>query len=257
MGSERTTVSFDRTVGELVAEDYARAAVFAEFGIDFCCGGDRSVARACAEAGVQPEAVGQALAALGRSDPQRPDPRGWSLGRLTDHIVTTHHANVRRMIPHLRQWTATISRVHGQRHPELHEVERLASDLADDLEKHMLDEESRLFPLISRLDEPAGGDAAQRARPGALIETLEDDHAHAGALARRLREVTDHYVTPSDACSTYTATFALLKEFEEDLHRHVHLENNILFPRARARWARGAAAVSSAPAHDRTGARSG
>jgi len=240
MTSEPEGVSLERTVGEVVAEDFARAAVFAEFGIDFCCGGDRPLAQACAEAGVAPDALRKALAAVGPADPSRPDPRGWSLGRLANHIEQVHHAYVRRTLPRLRQWTAKISEVHGRRHPELLEIERLVGQLGEELHAHMSDEETRLFPQVATLDARAesGGSDPAAAGAGVLVEALEDDHERAGDLTRRIRTLANDFVPPADACSTYAATYTLLQEFEADLHRHVHLENNILFPQARARQGR-------------------
>ncbi|MEZ4585402.1 MAG: iron-sulfur cluster repair di-iron protein [Gemmatimonadales bacterium] len=234
MEHERTPRPLSRTVGELVAEDYARASVFAQYGIDFCCGGDRLLARACEEAGVPPESVLQALTELGRSASSHPGPRLWTLARLVAHIEQEHHGYVRRTLPRLRQWTETIARVHGPRHPELAEIEQLVKELEGELESHMRDEETRLFPQIAVREDP--GEREAGTIPGALVEALEDDHEHAGELARRIRRLANDFVPPVDACATYTATYALLEEFETDLHRHVHLENNILFPRARARF---------------------
>lgn len=221
----------DRTVGELVAEDYARAAVFTELGIDFCCGGGRSVARACASAGVAPERLVDALTAIdARRDERRAsDPRTWPLGRLVEHIVDEHHTYVRRTLPVLDAWTEKVARVHGARHPELVEVRGLFDELSGELRRHLDDEEQVLFPRVAAIGTPErGGEPV--AEP--VMKALEDDHEHAGAAMRRIRELTNGFTPPADACTTYRATFALLEEFEQDLHRHVHLENNVLFPRA-------------------------
>lgn len=236
MTNERGTGYLGRPVGELVAEDYARAVVFAEAGIDFCCRGGRTVAEACEATGVSPEVLVGALEALDASaaDPSGPDPRSWTLGRLVDHIEEVHHAYVRRTLPVLGQWTDKVARVHGRGHPELLEVRTLVGELTTELVRHMKDEEEELFPLVASLEAGARDDAAGLPVPESVVEALEDDHEHAGSLTRRIRELTDGYSPPQDACTTYSATFALLKEFEEDLHRHVHLENNVLFPRARA-----------------------
>lgn len=250
MTSERGAEYLDRTVGELVAEDYTRAAAFAEAGIDFCCGGERTVAEACRETGTSPDRLVDALEALEDSgaDPSGPDPRSWTLGRLVGHIEDVHHAYVRRTLPVLGEWTDKIARVHGRAHPELLEVRSLVGELAPELVRHMKDEEEELFPLVASLEAGGRDDAAGLPVPESVVEALEDDHEHAGSLTRRIRELTDGYAPPPDACTTYSATFALLKEFEEDLHRHVHLENNVLFPRARALNARRGGA-----AHRETG----
>jgi len=231
----------DRTVGELVAEDYTRGAAFTRVGIDFCCGGGRTVAEACREAGVSSEErVGllDALDALDASgaEPASADARSWSLGQLVRHIEERHHAYLRRTLPVLDAWTDKIARVHGKTHPELVEVRTLVGDLGGELVRHMREEEDEIFPLIASLDAPADDDAVGLPVPvpDSVVEALEDDHEHAGALTRRIRELTDGFSPPPGACATYSATFALLEEFEVDLHRHVHLENNVLFPRARA-----------------------
>lgn len=221
----------DRTVGELVAEDYARAAVFTELGIDFCCGGGRTAARACAAAGVAPERLVDALSSVEarRDDRRGSDPRTWPLHRLVDHIVDEHHAYVRRTLPVLDAWTEKVARVHGGRHPELLEVRGLFDALSGEMTRHLDDEERVLFPGVAAIGTAADG-AEGVFDP--VVKALEDDHDHAGATMRRIRELTNGFTPPADACTTYRAAFALLEEFERDLHRHVHLENNVLFPRA-------------------------
>lgn len=235
MGSDTGRSFLDRTVGELVSEDYARAATFTELGIDFCCGGGRTLAEACEAAGVAPA---RAVRALGQAttpsrDPAA-DPRMWSLERLAGHIEKVHHAYVRRTLPVLGRWTDRVAQVHGTAHPELLEVRALVAELAEELERHMTEEETALFPQVARLEDPAefGGRGPDAGEDGLAL--LEDEHEHAGALTRRIRALTRDYLPPSDACATYAATLHLLREFEADLHRHVHLENNVLFPRARA-----------------------
>ncbi len=236
MNAERRSTYLERTVGELVAEDYGRAAVFTGLGIDFCCGGRRSAGDACAAAGVDPERLTAALESLdAREGPARgPEPRTWPLRRLVGHIQDEHHAYVRRTLPVLDAWTEKLAGVHGARHPELLEVRSLFEELADELPRHLDAEESALFPRLASLETAGGDDDTVGAIPESILEVLEDDHDHAGAIVRRMREITDGFSPPHGACATYRATFHLLNEFEEDLHRHVHLENNVLFPRARA-----------------------
>ncbi|MDT8340671.1 MAG: iron-sulfur cluster repair di-iron protein [Longimicrobiales bacterium] len=240
MEPARETGYLHRPVGELVAEDYTRAAVFAEAGIDFCCGGGRTVAQACEAKGISPDRVVDALEARDASSAEAsgPDVRTWSLGQLVDHIETEHHGYLRRTLPVLGTWTDKIARVHGGRHPELVEVRALVAELASELDRHMEDEEEKVFPLVTALEAPADDGAGCLPVPEALVEALEDDHDHAGSLMRRIRDLTDGFSPPPDACATYTASFVLLREFEADLHRHVHLENNVLFPRARSLNAR-------------------
>jgi regulator of cell morphogenesis and NO signaling len=235
----------ERGVGELVADDYGLAAVFSRFGIDFCCGGGRSVGEASARAGVPYETLERALLAVGRDTegPSADDVRTWDLHRLTDHIERVHHEYVRERLPVLRQWTTKVARVHGGRHTELVEVRDAVDALGSELEPHMRAEEEILFPRIAIL--AADPTAAPVEATGEAIEAMEDDHERAGALMKRLRELTSDFRPPADACATYRAAFALLEEFEADLHRHVHLENNILFPRATALEAERAARASA------------
>ena len=230
----------ERSVGEVVAEDYARAAVFKRFGIDFCCGGNRSVGDACAAVGVE---VADLESELGRGVAESrggggpfEDPRSWELDFLASYIAQVHHAYVRETLPVLVEFSTKIARVHGASRPELHEILALVKELAKELERHTDEEEEVLFPRIAALvaerkaAETGGTTGVTRVQDS--IGHLEHDHDHAGELLRRIRRLSDDFTPPEMACSTYRATYAKLEEFEEDLHRHVHLENNILFPRA-------------------------
>jgi regulator of cell morphogenesis and NO signaling len=222
----------DRRVGELVAEDYSRAAVFQRFGIDFCCGGGRTLRTACERAGVEYEEVSREMTeAMNRATATDPsaDARSWPLVELIEHIVTEHHAYVRNTIPVLQQFTSKVAHVHGERHNELHEIRVLVEALGRELERHMEEEETGLFPQIANLASRTGA-----VELPAVLVPLEDDHDRAGALMARIRELSQGFAPPADACTTYRAAFVKLREFEADLHRHVHLENNILFPRARS-----------------------
>lgn len=241
METARGANYLSRTVGELVAENYARAATLSEARIDFCCGGARTLAAACHEAGASTDAVVDALAALDESaaGSTTPDLRAWSLDRVVKHIEEVHHAYLRRTLPVLGGWTDKIAHVHGRAHPELLEVRTILGELARELTGHMKHEEEVVFPLLIALDAAVTQDVASpRPAPESLVHELEDEHEQAGALIRRIRALTDGFSPPPDACSTYSAALALLEELETDLHRHVHLENNVLFPRARAAYAR-------------------
>lgn len=220
----------ERTIGEVVAEDYARAAVFKRLGIDFCCGGDRTVGEACEQAGVRLDLLQEALAGADRKARGWPDPRGWDPSFLARYIVEVHHRYVRETLPVLVQLAQKVARVHGDRRPELHRIRDLVEELAAEMDLHMTDEEKNVFPRITALavaqKDGAPADGSELRGP---ITTLENDHDHAGGLMRQLRELSDGYSPPAMACATYRATYAKLSEFEEDLHRHVHLENNVLF----------------------------
>lgn len=224
-----------RTVGDIVAEDYRRGAVFKRFGIDFCCGGGKSLADACRKTGADLATVEQALLA---ADDRGHDPlarvTAWEPGFLADYIVNEHHAYVRESLPVLRAFTHKVARVHGGAHPELIHIAVLVEELAQEMEAHMAEEENVVFPHIKSLFTPsdASGSAGRSLRE--LVEEMESEHDHAGALMREIRRLSADYTPPDGACNTYRASFAKLEEFEDDLHRHVHLENNVLFPKARA-----------------------
>lgn len=210
----------DRTVGEVVAEDFRRGITFKQFGIDFCCGGGKTVGEACQQKGVSVDALRAALE-TGVSDSATRVPAraaSWSPAFLADYIVNEHHSYVRDRIPVLKAFTKRVAAVHGHHYTELAEIRDTFHALADELEQHMAHEEEGLFPLIGQEG------LAER------IEQLEGDHEVAGSAMKRIRELSNEYTPPESACNTFRAAYAGLKDFEEDLHAHVHLENNILFP---------------------------
>jgi len=230
-----------RSVGEVVSEDYRRAAIFKRHGIDFCCGGGRTVQVACELAGATYDDVERELQAVrGASEPAaHPDPRGWDVGFLADYVVNVHHRYVRETLPVLRQFSEKVARVHGEQRTELVEIHSLVEKLTEELSEHMAHEETLLFPYIKKLA-AAGRNPGAHPRParptledrGDVLRAMEEDHDQAGELMRQIRHLSDDFTPPEGACRTYCATFATLEEFEEDLHRHVHLENNLLFPAA-------------------------
>ncbi len=219
----------------MVAEDYARAAVFKRLGIDFCCGGSRTVGAACEQAGVQVENLEEALAGADRKARDWPDPRGWDAAFLANYIVEVHHRYVRETLPVLVQFAHKVARVHGDRQPELHRIRDLVEELAVEMDLHMADEEQNVFPRIAALvASQKDGNSASGGELHDPIAALEHDHDHAGDLMRQLRELSDGYAPPVMACATYRATYAKLSELEDDLHRHVHLENDVLLPQVLA-----------------------
>jgi regulator of cell morphogenesis and NO signaling len=223
------------TIGDIVAADFRTAAVFERFGIDFCCGGRRSVAEACRSVAADPGEVIAALSTLPQ-DLAEDDTSRWPVNRLIDHIVATHHGYVRRALPAISRHLAKLHEVHGERHPELSRVADVWREAAAELTQHMMKEEQVLFPYIRVLA------ARDPRRPGVLscpfgtvenpIRMMEREHQDAGDALRVIRTLTDDYTPPADGCTTYRVCMAELAAFEQDLHRHVHLENNVLFPRA-------------------------
>jgi regulator of cell morphogenesis and NO signaling len=217
-------------VGQLVAEIPERARVFEEFDIDYCCGGKRTLGEACSRRGIDPEIVLKKLDLVDAGiHASQVDWRTKPLPELCDHIVATHHQYLRRELPRLQTLLAKIARVHGERHPELIRVVNVFEPFQQELDQHMDKEEQVLFPLVKRL--------AMSAIPGnrsmlAPIRVMESEHDQAGAALEEIRRLTNGYQLPPDACTTYRVAFDGLRRLEEDMHLHVHLENNILFRRA-------------------------
>lgn len=227
-----------RTVGDVVADDYRLGTVFKRFGIDFCCGGGQTVADACRKRGIAMDELERALNESRPTSQHRDDAREWGLDFLVDYIVNVHHAYVRQQLPALIQFSEKVARVHGDGNPELRKVAEHVRNLAAEMLVHLEGEETMLFPYVKQLVNaqlqgirPATPSFTSAEIP---IMDMEDEHETAGALMHSIRELTSDFTPPDHACNTYRALFATLEEFEEDLHRHVHLENNILFPRALA-----------------------
>ena len=232
-------VNDQMTVGQIVANDYRTAEVFEKYRIDFCCQGGTTLDAACQKKNVDISSLASELkkAMEGPEVPSvdipalRPD-------QLCDYIEKTHHTYVTASLPQLEQYLEKVTRVHGERHPELHEIYRLYQEVAHELVLHMKKEEVILFPYVRDM-------VAQQTRGGDFmpphfgtvknpIQIMEQEHEFAGEHFHRIAELSGNYAPPADACTTYRVAFAKLEEFERDLHRHVHLENNILFPKAKA-----------------------
>jgi len=229
--------SSERTVGEMVVENPATARVFEKYGIDYCCGGKHSLDDACRESGVAPTVLLDELrqAAL---KPQ-PDERDWQNEPLLDliaHIVSRHHAYLKSELSRIAELFAKVVRAHSQREPVLVEVSEIFGILKEELDAHLMKEEMILFPTIGKLE--AGGSSGAPCSIEHPIARMEYEHESAGRALAQMRHLTRDYYIPDEACNTYRALFATLVELESDLHEHIHLENNILFPRAAALQAR-------------------
>ncbi len=219
-------------VGDLAAADARIAAVFDRFGIDFCCGGRRPLAEACRRSRVDPAAVVQAIEALTPVGADN-DVSRWPIDRLIDHIVDTHHAYVRAALPAIAHHLDKIAKAHAARHPELARVVAVFAELGSDLEQHLVKEERILFPYIRDL--AAGADLCGRTpSPFGTVENpirmMEREHREAADRLEEIKDLTRDFAIPEDGCPTYGLCMAELEVFEADLHRHVHLENNVLFP---------------------------
>ncbi len=221
----------DISIGEIVALDYRAAAVFKEAGIDFCCGGKKSIDETCSEKGINKANLIEKLDKL-ESTPNTTTHNfiEWEPGFLCDYIMNTHHKFVLKSLPELVQYTRKLSTVHGDRHPELTEVAELFSEINRELLQHLKNEEEVLFPAIREAFKSGSREAKNTIV--SEISRLSDEHEFAGGAMDKISVITGNYKVPADGCNTYLVTFKLLEQFEDDLHTHVHLENNILFPKA-------------------------
>ena len=227
-----------RAVGDVVAEDYRRADVFERYGIDFCCGGDRTVKEACEAAGIACDDMLVALAAAEEDElrPNHADVRSWEPDFLASYIVNVHHRYVREHGPILRELVQTVACVHGDANPETVQIADLVEELTQELEEHAGKEERELFPHVEALCAASRGEApVPREAAGAAesTEVLEHEHDRAGLLMHEIRRLSGDFQVPEDGCNTFHVAYAKLAQFEADLHRHVHLENNVLFPAAK------------------------
>lgn len=227
----------DETLGQLAAKDLRKAQVFKKYGLDFCCGGKKTVKEACAEKGLDVTKVEQELEQADKMPASRPLPYSdWSLDFLADYIVNTHHSYVRKNLPDIRTYAEKVKRVHGSRHPELLRIHELVEEVYAEMHAHMIKEEKVLFPYIKQL--VAAKNDTQPLHTVAFgtvqnpINMMEMEHELVGKNLAEIRELTNNYVLPEDACASYSLLYRMLDEFEDDLHLHIHLENNILFPKA-------------------------
>lgn len=223
------------TVGDIVAADFRTASVFEQFGIDFCCGGRRTLAEASRMAGANPDAVVRALDALPPPGDREEDVTRWPPERLIDYIVSTHHSYMRSALPAIARDLAALVEVHGARHPELSRVAAYFDQMRSDLDQHLLKEEQVLFPYVrelARWERTTGCSGSPFGTVENPIRMMEREHRDAAEALRLIRELTSGFTVPPDGCATYGACMAELARFERDLHRHVHLENHVLFPQA-------------------------
>lgn len=229
--------SLEMTVGEIVAADYRTAKVFEAHGIDFCCGGRIALADICRQQGIDPGLLLEELETIEGEQPDRSrNYSAWELPFLADYIVNTHHAYLKENDGDIAAYARKIAAVHGQRHPEVIEIAAIFAKIAVDMAAHLQEEEEVLFPALKRADasRKAGSRpaAADREMIKASLAKLVREHEEIGDAVHTIRHLSQGYALPADACNTFMVTYQKLKEFEDDLHKHVHLENNILFPKA-------------------------
>jgi len=224
------------TVGELVAQDYRTASVFKKNKIDFCCNGGRSIEEACEKKQLESNhLIEQLKQVTAEKKDSSVDYNSWPLDLLADYIEKKHHRYVEAKTLEIMPFLDKVMRVHGGRHPELLEVGKLFKESAGELAMHMKKEEFILFPYIRKMVQAQQTGTAVHAPFGSVqnpIQTMMHEHDSEGERFGKIASLTDNYTPPADACNTYRVTFSLLKEFEEDLNLHIHLENNILFPKS-------------------------
>jgi len=224
---------FSKTLAQIVNDNHKAATVFEKYNLDFCCKGKRSLQAACEEKDLPAERIAAELDLVANKNGSEPvDFSKLSLTALADHIVSTHHEYTKRELPQIFYYLQKVSFKHGDRHSELNKIFEKFSELRDDMVMHMQKEEQVLFPRIKELEKAVQNDQPAFSNIQIPITVMEDEHEHAGNLLKEIRDLSNNYNPPGDACTTYRLSFAALQAFEEDLHRHVHLENNILFPRA-------------------------
>lgn len=231
------SINTTKTVRELAVEIPNATRVFEDFGIDYCCGGKRSLSEACGAAKLPVGEVTKALeAAAHPSSPADYQLRSGSLAELIDHIVKTHHKFTREETARLKALLEKVCSVHGKNHPELLAIQETFLGLAQELTLHLMKEENVLFPYIVRTEEALFQNDPVLPGPFGTVQNpirmMMQEHDGAGEALRRIREASHDFSVPEDACISYQTLYQALAGFEADLHQHIHLENNILFPRA-------------------------
>ena len=230
-------INQNNIIGDLVAEDYRAASVFQKYGIDFCCQGNRTINDACEKKNIDTKAVLYDLETVTMPDGNKAtDYKSWPLDLLADYIEKKHHRYVEEKILEIKPYLDKICRVHGGRHPELFEIQEQFYASAGELAAHMKKEEFILFPFVRKMlkatQDGVDVNSPQFETVQNPVEMMMKEHVTEGDRFSKIDSLSNHYTPPADGCNTYRVTYALLKEFEQDLHLHIHLENNILFPGA-------------------------
>ena len=226
----------EKTLAEIVTDNIRSAIIFEEAGLDFCCKGNRSLKSACEDKNIDPQKIVSELRKLSDSGNGKQNVNDWQLDFLVDYIVNNHHQYVRRMIPVISLHADKVASVHGKNHPETLKIADLFLAVREELEAHMMKEERILFPQIKQMVLTQKENSQFFPPPFGTIQNpirmMELEHTSAGDAMHQIRELSNNHTHPEDACNTFKALYSELKEFEEDLHKHIHLENNILFPKA-------------------------
>jgi len=220
----------DKTIAEIVSDDISTASVFKKYNLDFCCGGGKTVEKACEKANINTEGVvADLLNNTSKNNTPNLNFKDWSADFLVDYIINVHHTYVKENLSIINEFSSKVARVHGQHAPETIEIDNLFTELSYELINHLEKEETILFLAIKTkiVDPTFEYDAA-------VIEILKDEHDHAGTIVKQIQALSNNFTPPEWACNTYKALYHKLNEFINDLYQHIHLENNILFHKIRA-----------------------
>jgi regulator of cell morphogenesis and NO signaling len=226
------------TLAQLAKTNHKAGTVFEKYHLDFCCKGKRTLEQACSEQQLPITEVVTELETVFSKEgsPVGPDFEKIELSGLCDYIINTHHSYVKNEMPQIYAWLQKVASKHGERHPELYKIYEMFASVKEEMELHMKKEEMVLFPRIKELEKLAGSDSPNLQISITYLQSpitiMEQEHDHAGTMLNEIRILSGDYTPPMDACTTYQLSFAALKAFEMDLHQHVHLENNILFPKS-------------------------
>lgn len=226
-----------KTIGEVVAADYRTAEIFERHGIDFCCGGKTPIPEACKNKGIDPAVLTSELESLQQEPVDRSQNySSWSLSFLADYIVNTHHVYLKENDEQIVAYARKIATVHGERHPEVIQIAAIFEKIATDMVAHLKEEEEVFFPTLKRAEAARINgnqpDAVDRETISNSLVRLHRDHEEVGDAIHEIRRLANGFKIPDDVCNTFMLTYRKLDEFENDLHKHVHLENNILFLKA-------------------------
>ena len=226
-----------QSIGSFVADDYRTATVFQKYGIDFCCKGGKSIDEVCEKKKIdQSQLLAELSDISGQAKDQTTDFKYWPIDLLADYIEKKHHRYIEETVPTLKQFLDKLCKVHGSNHPELFEINKEFMASSVELASHMKKEELILFPFVRQMVK-FGNNNDKLTKPGFgtvknPIQMMMQEHDTEGERFRKIAELSNNYTPPEDGCTTYKVAFSMLKEFESDLHLHIHLENNVLFPKA-------------------------
>jgi regulator of cell morphogenesis and NO signaling len=228
--------SKESTIGEVIAKDFRKAEVFKKYKIDFCCGGKKTLSEVCIDKQLDIVEINNQLNKL---DSEvllgSQNYKDWDLSFLIDYIVNTHHKYIKASIPILLEYTSKVAKVHGANHIEAIAISELFKQATEELESHMMKEETVLFPYIKNIAANSNVSTEIHCSFGSIsnpIRVMEHEHETVGNIFKTIRELSNDYTPPLDACTTFKLSYLKLQEFENDLHQHIHLENNILFPKS-------------------------